>query len=1028
MIERERTMYEARIENFITRLKGSYYRDELPLEIKFCKFDPHVDFNARLTGEYKPILVGDSWGQNWERAWFHIFGSVPETWKGETVIARINLGGESILFANDGTPLLGLSHHTLWGPAYEFARDRIMIVDSANGGERFEFWLESSAGQLFGLKLNVDQGDIAPLTSGSHIARVNYALLTIFKKELWHLYLDVRVLNDLMKSMPVQSVRRARILRTLNRAINCYTGDEESVREARSILSAAYASKATPSDLSTSAVGHAHIDTAWLWPLDETIRKCARTFSSQIDLIDRYPEYIFGASQPQQYEFIKMYYPQLYEKIKERVKQGRWELLGVMWVEPDCNLAGGESLIRQLLHGKNYFKDEFGIEIDHLWLPDVFGYSAALPQILKKADVHYLVTQKISWNQFNKFPFHTFRWRGIDGTEVIVHFPPEDNYNSELLPAKLVYARDNFNEKDFLDQFLTLFGIGDGGCGPTEEIIEFGLRQSDLEGAPRVKFAHARDFLRDLMSHESELPLWVGELYLELHRGTLTTQAFIKKANRRMELNLREIEFLFSLIPLEHYPSAELDQMWKRVLLNQFHDILPGSSITRVYEDCKKDYERLNMQAEELKRKAISVLCQEDHDSLTLINTLSFEFQAPVALPQSWANYEIEDELGHSVPVQCEDGIPLAAVTIPPMSSAVLKRKNYLKSDRQRFEDKHYVLENDLIRYEFDETGQLSRIFDKEYSKEVLEAGKNGNIFSLYDDRPVAWDAWDIDIFYEKQKIGDARLVSREWVCDGPVRQGFRQYLKIGHSAITQEIYLSRRSKRLDFRTHVHWLETHKMLRVSFVVDIYCDQASYEIQYGYLKRATHRNTSWDMAKFEAPAQRYVDLSDMDYGVALLNDCKYGHKVYGNVLDLNILRSPTSPDPQADRGTHELTFSLLPHTGALVDSDVFSEAAQLNQPPLLFEGFVNREVHAPLKLDSQDITVEVIKKAEREDALIVRLYEHRGKHASVNVVISPDYRRVAETNLMENELALLSVDDGHLKLDFKPFEIKTLKLS
>ena len=1027
MYERERKLYEARIENFINRLKNSYYCDERPLEILYCKFDPHVEFYSRLSGDYKPIHAGDSWGRDWERVWFQIRGNVPDEWRGETVIARINLGGESILFDNDGTPRLGLSPHSLWGPAYEFVRDRVTIVESAHGGESFEFWLESTASQLFGAQLNQDKGEIKPLTYGSHVASIKYVLLSIFKKDIWRLYLDVKVINDLMKSLPVNSVRRARILRTLTRAIDGYTGDACSIKTAISLLENDYAQEATLSDLSTVAIGHAHLDTAWLWPLHETIRKCARTFSSQIELLDKYPDYIFGASQAQQYEFIKNYYPRLYDRIKQHVRQGRWELLGAMWVEPDCNLIGGESMIRQILYGKNFFKDEFGVEIDNLWLPDVFGYSAALPQILKKSDVHYMVTQKISWNQFNKFPFHTFKWRGIDGTEIIVHFPPEDNYNSELLPSKLIYARDNFNEKDFIDEFLTLYGFGDGGCGPTEEMIEHGLRQQNLEGTPRVKFAHVRDFLKRLSLHESELPVWVGELYLELHRGTLTTQAFIKKANRRMEHNLRELEFLFSMIPLDQYPAARLNQIWKQVLLNQFHDILPGSSITLVYDDCKKDYERLEAQCEELKTLAVKFLCEPDPDSLTLINTLSFEFANPICLPESWANSAISDEHGKAILVQAENGTPVIAVPIPPMSSMTLKRRDRIVADNKKTAQLDFILENDLIRYEFDDNGQLCRIYDKLAGKEALQPGKQGNIFSLYDDRPVAWDAWDIDMFYEQQKIGDAQLVHREWLCDGPVRAGIRQTLRIDDSEITQDVFLPRRSKRLDFNTQVNWREDHKMLRVAFVVDVHFDQASYEIQYGYLKRNTHRNTSWDMAKFEVPAHRFADLSDHDYGVALLNDSKYGHKIYDNIIDLNILRSPTSPDPQADRGLHRFTFSLLPHTGQLIDSNVFSEAAQLNQPPLVFDGRLKREFKAPLELKSNDVIVEVLKKAEREDALIIRLYEYQGKHVGIEATIDSNFRDITETNLMETEMSRLHVKNGRLKLMFNPFEIKTLKL-
>ena len=1033
MIERERKMYELRIENFINRLKESYNVEEINLEIEYCKFDPHVDFNSRLSGKYKPIKPGDIWGQEWERAWFHIRGTVPGDWKGKNVIARINLGGESILFSEDGTPILGLSHHTLWGPEHEFFRDRVRITDVAEGGEEIDFWLESSASQLFGLKLNEDRGDVLPLTSGSHEASVSYAQLNIFREDIWDLYLDSRLLFDLMKSLPVNSVRRVRILRSLNRAIDIYMGDEESTAMAASHLSIELKKEAAASDLQTIAVGHAHLDTAWLWPLDETIRKCARTFSSQISLLSKYPDYIFGASQAQQYEFVKQYYPDLYKEIKRMVHQKKWELLGAMWVEPDCNIISGESMVRQLLYGKAFFRDEFGIDINNLWLPDVFGYSAALPQILKKSGVDYMITQKISWSQFNKFPYHSFKWRGIDGTEIIVHFPPEDNYNSEMMPSKLRYARENFNEKDFIDEFLTLYGIGDGGCGPTEEIIENGLRQQNLEGIPRVKFGTAEEFLNKLSSHEQELPIWAGELYLELHRGTLTTQAFIKKANRRMELSLREIEYLCAMGDFDSYPGEKLNQIWKRVLLNQFHDILPGSSITRVYDDCKIEYDALVNSLAELKQNAITKLFEEDSNSLILINTLSFEFHNSVTLPDSWRGYEIVNADGYIIDTQVEDEKCIALVRIPALSLLVLRRDGKKIEEVTVFSNDVYILENARIRYEFDGQGQIVEIYDKEARKQVLASDSKGNVLSLYEDRPTAWDAWDIDIYYEKQKISDAKLIDREWLCDGSVRKGFRQILKIGHSEIIQNIYLDSHSKRLDFETHVSWHEDHKMLRVAFDVDIYHDTASYEIQYGFVRRNTHRNTSWDMAKFEVPGHRFADLSDANYGVALLNDCKYGYKIYENSIDMNLLRSPTVPDPQADRGEHSFTYSLLPHSRDLVHSNVHSEASQLNQKPIIIDGFVPGNTSPtsrlrPVELSSDDVILEVMKKAENENSLIIRLYEYRGNSVDLNILLHTEYNKLYEADLLENNLYELPVENDRCELKFKPFEIKTLKIT
>ncbi|MBC8182041.1 alpha-mannosidase [candidate division KSB1 bacterium] len=1025
MIKTERNLYESRIEVFIKRLKDLYYEDEIPLTIEYKKFENMESFDKRLDGKYDSIKKGVSWGSNWERAWFHITGEVPNEWKGKLVVARIDLGGEALIFDKDGTPLQSLSVHNIWGDG--FRRDRFEISEKAEGGEKVDLWIEASAGQLFGVQLEQDKGNQPPKKFGNYEATIGTVALTVFRKDIWHLYLDFLVLNDLMKSLPEKSVRRARILHVLNNVIDSFKEDAESVKKARDMVAVELKKSSSASDLKTMAVGHAHLDTAWLWPLSETIRKCARTFSTQIDLIEKYPGYIFGASQPQHYAFVKKYYPALYEKIKEKVAEGKWELQGGMWIEADCNVISGESMVRQVLHGKNFFKDEFNQEIKNLWLPDVFGYSAAMPQILKKSGIDYFITQKISWSQFNKFPYHTFVWRGIDGTEVITHFPPEDDYNSQLKPSRLKYAEENFQEKAYLDEFLTLFGIGDGGGGPTEEIIETGLRQANLEGCPQVEFGTAHQMLDRLAQKKENLPTWVGELYLEMHRGTLTTQAYNKKMNRFMELKLRELEVLYSTLPFENYPTEKFDKMWKKLLLNQFHDIIPGSSITPVYEDSRKDYEFLSDQAHQLSQEVGKLLFEKNEANLCLINTLSFSYSRAIELPDSWNGFEVLDETGNKIQVQSEGNKSVALINIPPLRAINIKRGTKAGSEQNNLPDKNFVLENDLVRYEFDNSGFICTAYDKEAKKQILAEGQKGNVLSLYEDRPVNWDAWDVDIFYEKQLLENAQLESRDWLCTGKVRQGIKQSFKIGNSKITQKIYLTSNSKRLDFKTDVDWQEDHKMLRVSFGVNVYSDTATFEIQYGHVRRNTHRNTSWDIAKFEVAGHRFADLSDRQYGVALLNDCKYGYKILDNVIDLNLLRSPTNPDPIADRGKHKFTFALLPHINEMIESDVLSEAAQLNQPPAVFGGVGKNELVFPYFLDSEDVVLEVIKKAEKEDGLIIRLYEPKEKQTTVELKLNISDVIIFETDLMENNLKELQVKNNCVNLEFTPFEIKTIKV-
>jgi alpha-mannosidase len=1028
MIEREIQLYETRISQFVDRLPASFYAAEIPLTAEVALADPPLPFSRRLELNYHPISAGEKWGSDWQTAWFHLTGSVPAAWQGLPIVARINLGGEGLLFASDGTPTHALSWHSIWLP--EFRRDRIPVADPARGGESVDFWIEATAAQIFGLRLIADPGAADPGRHGHHEAAIQDLALAVFRPVIWHLYVDARLLSNQMKALPEKSVRRARLLRALMRAADLFQGDDGSAAAARAILAPELTKKSGASDLTAHAVGHAHIDTGWLWPVSETVRKCARTFAAQIDLIERYPGYIFGASQAQHYAFVKEHYPGLYEKIRTAVTAGRWEIQGGMWVEADCNLIGGESMVRQILHGVRFFEMEFGVSVRNLWLPDVFGYSAAMPQILQKSGLEYMVTQKISWNQFNRFPWHSFIWRGIDGSEIVVHFPPEDTYNSELMPSGMRHAQENFAERDRLDEFLVLFGIGDGGGGATEESIETGLRQADLEGSPRIRFGTAQAMLDRLGEQKSLLKHWIGELYLELHRGTLTTQARTKYMNRWCEHKLREVEALHALLPAEDYPSAELDDLWKTVLRNQFHDILPGSSIKLVYDTTQKEHALVRSALTDLAARAGERLFQREEGCLTLVNTLSTPFTRPLPLPAAWIGHAVQDESGAEIPVQEREGNLVALTEVSALSSKVLRRGEPDPGSAPALPSPEslagVVLENELVRYELAGDGTIARIYDKAAGREMMRPGQSGNRLSLYEDRPANWDAWDVDIYYENQLIQQAEPTGWRWLGDGPVAQMILLQFRIGESTIEQRLCLAANCKRLDFVTRISWHERHRMLRVAFDADVTAAEASYEIQYGTVKRPTHRNTSWDMAKFETVGHRFVDLSEPTHGVALLNNGKYGHKILDRTIDLNLLRAPTSPDPEADRGDHEIIFSLLPHSGPLEDSAVYAEAMQLNQPLAVFQDR-SGVVQFPCRLADDSAILSVLKKAEEEDAWIVRLYEPRGRRTSTRLLLAEAIQRVVATDLLERSLGELPVVSGAVAIDFGPFEIKTLKL-
>lgn len=1035
MIDSEREFFEGQAESWIKSLEQFIYPVTCPLEARCIELSqpglssgPPPDWDETSS---RRIGEGDVWGESFAAAWFRLEGRVPEDWRGGEVVALLDFGSEACLFDQQGNPLQGLSNSSVFHP--HTGRNRFELFPSCSGGEEVELWVEAVANELWGLTLNYDPAPEDPKRFGSYQARADKLRLAKFDREAWHLWIDAQILFELMRSLPENGVRRSRILRTLNRAAAGIYAGRGDLSGSRGLLKQEFSQEARATDLSTVAVGHAHIDTAWLWPIREGIRKCVRTFATQVALLEKYPEYIFGASQAQHYAFVKERHPILYNKIKALVAAGRWEVQGAMWVEADTNIPGGESLVRQILHGKNFFRDEFGIEVRNLWLPDVFGYSAALPQILKKSGIDFFLTQKLSWNQFNRFPFHTFFWQGIDGSRVLTHFPPEDTYNSTLSPTGLNYARENFEEKDRLEEFLTLFGIGDGGGGPLPEHIEKGLRQRDLLGCPRVMFGKAQEFFDRLSlraeQSTAELHTWVGELYLELHRGTLTTQARTKRMNRLLELKLREVEFLHACAPLESYPVEELERAWQTVLLHQFHDIIPGSSIHQVYVDSDKAYREVEEELDRLKIAAGRNLLRPSANHLTLINTLSVPFRDAVVLPELWPGYEVLDAAGNPVPSQEEEDGTALLVDVPSLSSLTFKRGRFRGGAWEAGsveQTRDLVLENELVCCRFSSQGTLESVYDKQLKKEFLVSPGSGNLLSLYHDKPLNWDAWDIDVNYEKQLIEHAELSAARWLADGPVRQVLLLQFSVGRSAISQKVVLRRGSRRIDFVTEVDWQERRKMLRVSFGVNVLSSVAGFDIQYGHVFRNTHRNTSWDMARFEVAGHRFADLSQGDCGVALLNNCKYGYKVWGNTLDLNLLRSPIYPDAEADRGKQFFTYSLLPHAGTLIESDVFAEAAMLNQGVSVFPGFDGGAVELPFSLTGEGVTVEVLKKAEREECLVLRAYEHRGCAAKAELVFREDVK-VFETDLMEWEERFVKTPHGRLSLEFRPFEIRTFKL-
>lgn len=1046
---KHREITENRIARFLNeRIRPLFYDSTAPLSVEasHVKGEP-ISAQEAAARCYVPFSVGELWGAPWNTTWFRFSGSIPPEWKGREVVALVRLGILNVAQFPEGFSVEGMVwQNGVPRRAINVNRSDIPLAAEAAGGETFQFYVEGAANPCIVWGRPATGGTLSlPEPEGEPRFTLAQAELACVNREAFALYYDVKVAHLAMMNLPENEPRRGRLLYALNEAVNRFDAGKD-LREVRSTLREVMSAKNGSSAHCISAIGHAHIDTAWLWPLREAIRKCARTFSSVLANMERYPEYKFACSQAQQYLWMKELYPDIFEGIKRAVKRGQWEPVGSMWVEADCNLPSGESLVRQMLNGKRFFLEEFGYETKDVWIPDVFGYAGSLPQIMKKAGVNYFLTQKISWSQFNRFPHHTFLWEGIDGTSIFSHFPPADDYNGKMDPKQLLYNVHNFKDHDRASCSLYLFGHGDGGGGPTPEMLELARREKDFEGLPKFELERAADFFPKAEADAKDLPVWVGELYLELHRGTYTTQARNKMNNRKSELLLREVEFFDSVVcatqgerikpaggevPRAVYDVAArnggdqtaagiLERAWKLLLLNQFHDIIPGSSIHWVYQDSEKDYATIRALANQVLAPARELL-------LGRVDTTGL--QAPFALfnPLGQQRSEV---------VSLPDGSPLH-VNVPPCGYAVVDAKQKgapaLSPVTVESAKGTIAISNGILRVEFDENGLIASIVDLALRREVLVPGQRANVLQLHPDQPNQWDAWDVDVFYREVTEDLTGLSSIEVVENNPLRATVRVVRKFGESTLVQNVRLSAGSRRIDFETEVDWQEQHRFLKVAFPVAIHAPRATYEIQFGHTERPTHLNTSWDLARFEVCAHKWVDLSESDYGVALLNDSKYGHDIQGNVIRLSLLRAPDFPNPVADRGPQKFVYSLLPHPGGHCQGGVIEEACALNSPlvpvavPAGSSNTLPRE-QSFFRTDRPGVIVEAIKKAEEGNAVIVRFYEAYRTRGPVTLTTTLPFKEAFLVDLLERPLKKIPYADGKLHLEVSPFEIVTVKLT
>ena len=786
------------------------------------------------------------------------------------------------------------------------------------------------------------------------------------------------------------------------------------------------------SDVTVHCVGHTHIDVAWLWTLAVTREKVGRSFATVLNLMKEYPDYTFMSSQPQLYKYLKEEQPALYEQVKQRIKEGRWEAEGGMWLEADCNVTSGESFVRQILFGTRFFREEFGVENKILWLPDVFGYSAALPQILKKSGIEYFMTTKITWNEYNTLPYDMFNWQGLDGSEVLTYFITTvgyndpwhyATYNGTIDSSRTMGTWQRFKQKGLTDEVMQSYGYGDGGGGPTKEHLESALRlERGIPGCPNITMGTSLEFFERLeqkVKNNKRLPKWVGELYLEFHRGTYTSMGRNKRSNRKSELMYQDAEMLSVTAKAlcgTDYPQQQLNGGWETILLNQFHDILPGSSIKEVYDDCLVDYARVSEIGSAAIDNAVFAVAgniKTECDSVVVFNQLSFDRSdvVDVALPDGTISFYAEN--------------------VPSKGYKTYRLTDIASADNGGITVTSTAMSNKFFDIKLDECANITSIYDKVNRREIVEKGEKV-CMQAFEDRPREYECWEITIYYREKMYPVDDVQSIEVVQCDSVKGVLRVKRRFLDSVIEQDIIIYNDIPRIDFKTYIDWKQQQILLKVAFPVDIHAEKATYDIQFGNVERPTHWNTSWDYSKFEVCAHKWADLSEDGYGVSLLNDCKYGHDIKDNVMRLTLLKSGIEPNSTADREEHYFTYSLFPHADGWKIAGTVKMGYALNCPMYTkvehaHDGALPTEFSL-ISVDKDNVILETVKKAEDSDDTIIRMYESHGRRTSVNVTCFKDLAKGAECDLMENEMSDINVTDCSFDCEIKPYEIKTFKLT
>jgi alpha-mannosidase len=1032
-----------RIETVFAALEQLRYKNRITID----RFDSYSGDDG-ATVNFSPASIpspdgvfekGQLWSGRDAYLWLTGTLSFPSEWKGRDVLAYFDFGktgggnssGFEALLYVDGQPYQGVdSNH------------REVFFDTAKTGSTADIALRLWSGL---------EGGGCPVMQQHQFKDAFIACLDKACDDLW--YLSKNCIETIRVLDPDSSIRTD-IEQALTQAFRitdftnpgsgeCY----DSIAAADELLNKMLKAMPRNNDVVVSCVGHSHIDMAWLWRMKHTHEKGARTFSTVNRLMERYPEYIFMHTSAQLYDFIKTDFPEIYGEIQQRVKEKRWEPSGGMWVEADCNITGGESLVRQILYGKRFFKKEFGYENTFLWLPDVFGYNAALPQILRKSGIDTFVTTKISWNEVDMMPYDTFAWRGIDGSDVLTHFITTPDvydttkfytYNGNILPKTVAGIWKKYKNKDLTKNLLLCYGWGDGGGGVDRSMLE-NIRQIEkIPGLPQIRTSNVTSYLEKLhkswddKANTAYRPVWDGEMYLEFHRGTYTSQARNKKANREMELAFRTAEMLQSFAAAvsgrwDAYDTAAFARGWKLILCNQFHDIIPGSSIHEVYEDCKKEYGETAEIASVLTENALLALVISGAENVySVFNNASWKTTGIVNLPQTdLESFHVEDGNGKIIPCQnTADGeIRAALKDMEPLSFTSLHVVPGKAGTAEiSFSVTGTTVETPWYTLTWNNTGSIDRIFDKQAGREVLAA--EGNVLEMFEDKPRQFDAWEVEATIDLKKEIVNAFRGATVIENGPCCIRIRFVWSYNKSSVTQDLVLYADTKRIDFKTTVDWHERNKLLKVAFPVNVRATKALYDIQFGSIERSVHQNTSWDFAKFEVSAHQWADLSEHGFGVALMNDCKYGYDIKQNIMRLSLLKSAEYPDPSSDEGLQKFTYSLFVHDKEWYDAGIVQSAWNLNNPLSSVKGCAAEKCKSMLTLHSDYIALDAFKKTEDGNRVLLRFHEYAGGMSALDCTFNAHASYWYEADLMENAVGEKH-SGGHITAQLHPFEIYTV---